>query len=186
MSSDMAGQSGLADRYASALYELADEGGVLDAVATDLRTLKVMIDDSADLRRALSSPVIGREEQGKALAALAAKAEFAPLTTRFVGMVAANRRIFALPGMIKSFLTILAARRGEQSAEVISASPLTDAQRSALGAALKKAMGNDVSIEETVDPTLMGGMVVTVGSRMVDSSLRTKLKRLQLAMKGVG
>ncbi len=182
----MAGVTGLADRYASALYELAEDRGALDQVAADLRTLKGMIDESADLRRLISSPVLGRADQGNALAALGTKAEMNEITRNFLGLVASNRRAFALPGMIRGFLAKLAARRGEVTAHVTSAKALTQAQEGALKAALKKAMGNDVAVEATVDPAVLGGLVVRVGSRMVDSTLRTKLTRLQLAMKGVG
>jgi F-type H+-transporting ATPase subunit delta len=182
----MAGVTGVADRYAAALYELADERGALDQVATDLRSLKSMIDESEDLRRAIASPILGRAEQGKALASLAEKAGFSEIVRNFLGLAAANRRAFALPGVVKAFLVRLAAARGEVTAHVTTAKALTQAQEGALAAALKKSMGNEVAIEAAVDPAILGGMVVRVGSRMVDSSLSTKLKRLQLAMKGVG
>ncbi|MCF8482253.1 MAG: F0F1 ATP synthase subunit delta [Rhodospirillum sp.] len=186
MSSDMAGVTGVADRYAAALYELADERGALDQVATDLRSLNTMLEESEDLRRAIASPILGRLAQQRALGVLADKAEFSEIVKNFMGLAASNRRAFALPGMIKAFLIRLATARGEVTAHVSTAKAMTQAQEGALAAALKKAMGTDVSIDATVDPAILGGMVVRVGSRMVDSSLSSKLKRLQLAMKGVG
>lgn len=178
--------TGLADRYASALFELADEKGVLDQVAGDLRDLKAMLAESADFRRFVDSPVLSRTEQAKGVAALADKAGMQQVTRNFLGLAAQNRRLFALPGVIDGFLAKLAAKRGEITAEVTSAAPLTDAQRDAVAASLKQATGRDVALETLVDPALIGGMVVRVGSRMIDNSLRTKLQRLQLAMKGVG
>ncbi|EKV32541.1 ATP synthase delta chain [Caenispirillum salinarum AK4] len=178
--------SGLADRYASALFELAEEKGVLDQVADDLRGLKTMVAESADFRRFIDSPVLSRTEQAKGVAALADKAGMQGVTRNFLGLVATNRRLFALPAVIDAFLERLAAKRGEISAEVVSAKPLSDAQTEALAASLKQAVGKDVALETRVDPGLIGGLVVRVGSRMIDNSLRTKLQRLQLAMKGVG
>ena len=178
--------TGLADRYASALFELAEEKGVLDQVAGDLRDLKAMIAESADFRRFVESPVLSREEQVKGVTALAEKAGMQDLTRHFLGLAASNRRLFARPGFSGGFLAKLAAMRGEMTADVVSAKPLTDAQRDALAASLKQATGKDVALPTAVDPALIGGLVVRVGSRMIDNSLRTKLQRLQLAMKGVG
>ncbi|GEO82235.1 ATP synthase subunit delta [Pararhodospirillum oryzae] len=176
----------MADRYAVALYELAEERGALDTVSADLVTLQALLDASADLRRVIASPVVGRDAQRKALGVLAEKAGLSDITRNFIGLVASNRRAFALGGMIRAFQNRLAERRGEVTAHVATATALTPAQESALSAALKKAVGNSVSVAATVDPSLLGGMIVRVGSRMVDSSLRTKLKRLHFAMKGVG
>lgn len=176
----------IAERYATALFDLANSQGQLDAVASDLKSLKAMIRESADLCRLLDSPVLTRAEQGKALAALAQAAQFGGLTANFLGLVAQNRRTFALPGMIEAYLGRLAALRGETSAQVISAVPLSQAQLQALGSALHAAFGGQVTLGVGVDPSLLGGMVVKVGSRMVDSSLKTKLQHLKLAMKGVG
>lgn len=180
------GSSGLASRYAKALFELADEAKALDAVADDLRTLKSLLAESESLRRLVRSPVLSRDEQGRAIAAVLAKAGAAPLTRQFVGVAAANRRLFTLPGMINAYLAELARRRGEMTAEVTAAHALTDSQTKALTDQLKKAVGAKVSVNVSVDPSLLGGLVVKVGSRMIDSSLRTKLGKLQLAMKGVG
>ncbi|WP_142849945.1 F0F1 ATP synthase subunit delta [Telmatospirillum sp. J64-1] len=184
MSSEPTGA--IAERYAAALFELAETQGSLDQIAADLKALKAMLASSADLRRALTSPVISRADQEKAIAALAAKAGFQDLTQRFLGLVAKNRRLSALEGMIRAYLDRLSARRGEVVAQVASATELNESQRTALAASLKKVVGGNVSLDVSVDPALLGGMVVKVGSRMVDSSLRTKLQRLQLAMKGVG
>jgi F-type H+-transporting ATPase subunit delta len=176
----------LARRYAAALFELAEDAGILDAVASDLRTLQSMIDDSADLRLLIRSPVISRDEQGEVMTALAEKADLDDLTRRFVGVVARNRRLFVLPGIIRAFLAQLAAHRGETTAEVVAARKLTEKQAERLGASLKRAVGTDVAMNVRVDPGLLGGLIVRVGSRMIDSSLRTKLLQLRLAMKGIG
>jgi F-type H+-transporting ATPase subunit delta len=176
----------IAERYASALFQLAESQNVLDQVAGDLQTLKAMIHESADLRRLVDSPVLSRIEQGKAVAALAAAAGFTDLTRRFLGLAAQNRRLFTLPGVIASYLGRLAARRGELSASVAAAVALSPAQQDALVSSLKTAFGGNVIVDVKVDPSLLGGLVVKVGSRMVDSSLKTKLQHLKLAMKGVG
>lgn len=175
----------MADRYAAALYELAEERGALDVVSADLATLQALLDASAELRRVIASPVVGREAQRKALDALVQAVGLSELTRNFVGLVSSNRRAFALADMIKAFQARRARARGEVTAHVATATPLSADQAAALEAALKKAVGT-VSVAATVDPSLLGGMVVRIGSRMIDSSLRTKLKRLHFAMKGVG
>jgi F-type H+-transporting ATPase subunit delta len=176
----------IADRYATALFELAEQNKALDQVAADLKKLKTMISESPDLRRLIGSPVMSRAEQGGAIASLAKTTKMHDLTKNFLSVVASNRRLAAVSAMADAFLGRLAARRGEVSAQVWAATQLTDSQQNALGAALKKAVGSNVNLDVAVDPSLLGGMVVKVGSRMVDSSLKTKLQRLQLAMKGVG
>lgn len=186
MSSKTAGTTGLATRYAAALYGLADERKALDQVAGDLRTLQAMLTESPDFRRFVSSPIMSRHDLKAGVDALAEKAGLSELTRNFLGVCADNRRLFALSGIISGFLARLAAARGEVVAEVVSAKALTEAQSSALVAALKKSIGKEVSVEASIDPSLLGGLIVKVGSRMVDSSIRTKLQRLQLAMKGVG
>lgn len=177
--------SGLAGRYATALYELADQERQLDAVAADLAKLKAMIDDSADLRRLVASPLISRDQQAKSMMSLIERAGVSDLTRRFVGMVARNRRLFALRSMIDVFNQILASRRGELTAQVVSAKKLSPAQVDAINAALRSAAGRKVMIDLKVDPKLLGGLRVKVGSRLVDASLASKLQRLQLAMKGL-
>lgn len=176
----------IAERYASALYELADSAKALDQVAADLRSLKAMMAASADLVRLIRSPVLGRADQSKAVTALAEKAGFHDLTRRFLGTVAANRRLFTLSSVIEGFLAELARRRGEATADVTSAVSLTPAQTAALEEALRSVVGSKVTVDLKVDKSLIGGLVVRVGSRMIDTSLATKLRRLRLAMKGVG
>lgn len=176
----------IAERYASALYELADSAKALDQVAADLRSLKAMMAASSDLVRLIRSPVLGRADQSKAVTALAEKAGFHDLTRRFLGTVAANRRLFTLTSVIEGFLAELARRRGEATADVTSAVSLTPAQTAALEEALRSVVGSKVTVDLKVDRSLIGGLVVRVGSRMIDTSLATKLRRLRLAMKGVG
>ena len=177
---------GLALRYAKALFELAEEARSLDAVADDLKTIRALLADSPDLARLVRSPLIGRAAQARAIDAVLEKVGLSALVRRFVGVVAGNRRLFALDRMAETFLAELARRRGEVTAQVVSAHPLTDAQMAKLSDELKKALGAKVDVALSVDPSLLGGMIVRVGSRMIDSSLKTKLDRLQLAMKGIG
>lgn len=186
MASASSGASGLAGRYAQALFDLATERGVRDAVAADLGTLQRMLDESADFARLVRSPVIKREAAGKAIAALSKNAGFNGLTANFLGLLAKNRRLFELAAMIKAFHALLADSRGEVAADVISAQPLSDKHLAAITDALKAATGAKVALNPRVDSALLGGMIVRVGSRMVDSSLRTKLSKLELAMKGIG
>ncbi len=176
----------IAGRYASALFDLAEEQKALDQVADDLRGLRDMVAASPDLRRLVRSPVLTRAEQARGIMALAEKAGMADLTRRFLGVVADNRRLFVLPAIIESYLAALAARRGETTAQVMAAAPLGEKHLQALTEALKAMIGGKVTVDVKVDPDLLGGMVVQVGSRLIDSSLRTKLQQLKLAMKGVG
>ncbi|NKB43539.1 MAG: F0F1 ATP synthase subunit delta [Alphaproteobacteria bacterium] len=186
MASDGAGVGGLAARYASALYDLADESGALDAVAADLSGLETLLEDSGDFSRFIKSPVLTRDDQTNGIAAIATKAGLSDITVKFLGLVAGNRRLFALPNMIRAYQDILAARRGQVTAEVTSASELSSGQSQSLADALKAAVGKTVAVTTKVDPSILGGLVVRVGSRMVDSSLKSKLQRLKLSMKGVG
>lgn len=186
MAGEATGVSGLAERYAAALFELADERRVLDPVAADLRALKAMIAESPDLVRLVRSPILSRDAQGRALAALAERAGLTPLVRDFLAVVARNRRLFAVPAMIEAYLQKLAARRGEVTAEVSAAQPLSEAQLQKLGDELRRALGRRVAVEVKVDRSLLGGLVVKVGSRMIDGSLKSRLARLQLAMKGLG
>ena len=178
--------TGLAGRYAAALYELADAAKSLDAVAADLTALNRIVTENADLARLVRSPVIGSEAQVKAMTAVLEAAGANPLTVKFVGTVADNRRLFALSQMISAFLAELARRRGEIQADVTSAVPLTETEVAAVTESLRGAVGQKVAVNLAVDPSLIGGLIVRVGSRMVDSSLRSKINRLQLSMKGVG
>jgi len=186
VSSSKSATGGLAARYASALFDLAESEKSIDAVTSDLNQLSNMIADSGDLNRLLRSPVITREDKGRAMAALAEKASFNDLTRRFICVVADNNRLFVVADMIAAFRKILASYRGEATAEVVSATKLSDNQLKALTDQLKKAVGSKVAVDASVDPELLGGLVVKVGSRMVDSSLRTKLQQLRLAMIGIG
>jgi F-type H+-transporting ATPase subunit delta len=186
VASEGTGASGLAGRYASALFELADQNKALDQVASDLSALKQMLAESPDLVRMVRSPVLSRADQSKAMNALMVQAGMSDLTQRFVGLVAQNRRLFALGSMIDAFLAELARRRGQQTAQVVSAHRLSDAQVQQLTDALRGSLGSQIDVRVTVDPSLIGGMIVKVGSRMIDSSVRTKLNKLQIAMKGVG
>lgn len=186
MPSETTGATGLAGRYAAALFELAEEGKQLDAVAKDLAGLRAMMNSSNDLRRTILSPVVSREDHAKAMTMLADKAGMGELTSNFLGFVSMNRRLFALDRMIGAYQSLLAQSRGEMTAEVISSSELSDEHLDEIAGAVKQALGSKVAIEARVDPSLLGGLIVKIGSKMFDSSLRTKLAKLQFAMKGVG
>jgi F-type H+-transporting ATPase subunit delta len=178
--------SGLAGRYGTALFELAVEQKALDPVAADLAGIKRLLSESAELRRLVRSPAFTREDQSRAMGALLDKGGAAELTRRFVGLLAQKRRLFVLDGVIAVFARLNAAHRGEVAAEVVSAAPLSAERIESVTKTLAKVIGGRVALETRVDERLIGGLVVRVGSRMVDSSVRTKLQRLQLAMKGVG
>ena len=186
MASEAETSSGVAGRYANALFELAKEQKALDEVAVDLNRFNEALDAFEDLKRLVKSPVFTAEEQGRALAAILDRLKIEGLTRNFLLLVAKNRRLFASPNMIRAFRAMLARYRGETSAMVTAAAKLTEAQATALKQALKAALGKEVMLEERVDPSLLGGLVVKVGSRMVDTSLRTKLNSLKVAMKEVG
>jgi F-type H+-transporting ATPase subunit delta len=178
--------SGVAGRYASALFELADNARSLDQVAEDLRTFRTMAAESAELARVLASPVISRAAKSQALLAVLDAVGIKGLTRSFIGTVAANGRARELVAMATAFLTELASRRGETTVAVTSAVPLSPAQLQQLNDSLRSVLGSaKVSIDARVEPEILGGLVVKVGSRLFDSSIRSKLQRLQLAMKGV-
>ena len=185
MSSETSGVSALARRYATALFELADEEKQLDEVARDLTSITAMIDNSADLRRLIQSPIIPRDKQFQAMDAILATAGVGKITRNFLGVVTQNRRLFAILGIIKGYQSLLARLRGEVSAEIITAVPLADSQLNAIKSSIKETLVNKLTINAKVDKSLLGGLVVKVGSRMIDTSLRTKLSQLELAMKGV-
>jgi F-type H+-transporting ATPase subunit delta len=180
MSASMAG------RYAAALFELAKEQSQLAQVEADLKSFQTMLDESSDLVRLVRSPVISADDQAKALTAILVKAGISGLTTNFFLLIARNRRLFAVADMLKDFRTLLAAERGEVSADIASAHPLTPEQMNALKDALRIQVGKDVQMNTRVEPNLLGGLIVKLGSRMIDSSLRTKLNNLKVAMKGIG
>ena len=179
--------TGFAARYASALFEIADEHGNVDAVAKDLDVLSRLIDESEDLSRLVYSPAIGRSGQAKAIDAVLKASKADSLVRKFVGVVAANGRLFALKAIIARFLADLAARRGEISAEVVSAIPLDNSLEGDIRKMVTSMSGSDkVSLAMRVDPSMIGGLIVRVGSRMIDSSIRSKLNRLETTMKGIG
>lgn len=178
--------STVADRYARSLFELASDSNAISDVDTALTDFEKMLDGSADLRRLIESPVFSAEEQYAAISAIVENAKIAPLAGNFLKVVAKNRRLFAVPAIIKAFRAIAAEARGEVSADVTSAGKLTTAQEKALKATLKSVAGKDVTINLTIDPSILGGLIVKMGSRQIDTSLKTKLSSLKLALKEVG
>lgn len=178
--------SGVPGRYATALFELARDAKSIDKVGGDLERFAALLSESADLTRLVRSPVYSTQDQARAIGAILKKAKISGLTANFIGLVTNNRRLFAVRDMISAFHKLVAIDRGEVSAEVTSAEKLTAAQKTKLKAALKAQVGRDVIMEEKVDSDILGGLIVKVGSRMVDNSLRTKLQNLKIAMKEVG
>lgn len=177
-------QASLAGRYALALFELARDSGQIDSVGQSLASLKAALAEVEDFRALVSSPLVGREAAEKAVAGIAASLKLDPLATKFLGVLAQNRRLSQLPGMIRAYESLVSAHKGETRAEVTSAFPLSDEQRGALAGQLKARMGRDVILDTRVDPAIMGGLVVKIGSQMIDSSIRTRLNTLAQAMKG--
>ena len=170
-------------RYAQALFELADAGGGLAAVEQDLKSLKAARDESADLRTLLSSPAFTAEDKGKGLSAVAKAMGASALTLKFLGLLASNNRASALPAVIAAFERLAAAHRGAVAAEVITAMPLTAAQLDGVAAALRQALGKDPELTARVDPSILGGLKVRVGSRLFDASLKSRLDSLKFALK---
>lgn len=186
MANDDPMMASVAGRYASALYDLATEQNQVKPVEQALVQIRGLLDASPDLVSLVRSPVLSADDQGKAMAAVLDKAGVAGLAANFVKLIARNRRLFALPDMIKNYQTLAARGRGETEAEVISAVALGDAQMQQLKDTLKASVGKDVAVTARVDQSLLGGLIVKVGSRMIDCSLRTKLNNLKIAMKEVG
>ena len=179
--------SGMAGRYARALFELALDAKSVDAVKTDIETFDALMTESPDLLRLVRSPVFGAEEQGKALAAVLAKAGIGGLASNFLLFVAANRRLFAVRDMIRDFRKLVARWKGEVTAEVTVAEKLSDARLEEIKNTLKSITGEKaVDLNVKIDPAIIGGLMVKLGSRMVDSSLRTKLNAIKHAMKEAG
>ena len=177
---------GLAGRYAGALYALAEESGKIDAVVKDINGVAELVSANQDMRMLVESPAITWAEQTKAVTAVLEKGGADALTVKFVGTVASNGRLHALSRIISAFLAEHARRRGEVSAEVISAVEMDDARRARVEQAVSKLAGSEkLSLSMRVDPSLIGGLVVRIGSRMIDTSIRTKLNRLETAMKGI-
>jgi F-type H+-transporting ATPase subunit delta len=176
--------SGMAGRYATALFELALENKAVDAVKQDLESFDAMVDASADLNRLVRSPVFGVDEQLRALSAILDKAKIKGLAANFLRVITTNRRLFAAREMIRGYRVLVARHKGEVSAQITVAEKLTDKNVSALKSALKSVTGGkDIDLDVKVDPAIIGGLIVKVGSRMVDSSLRTKLNAIKFAMK---
>ena len=175
--------SGVAGRYATALFDLARESNAIDAVNADLNRFDALLGESADLLRLVRSPVFPADEQLQALSVVLQRAAIGGLAENFLKLVTANRRLFAVRDMVKAFRELVADHKGEATAEVTVAEQLKDEHVAALRAALKQVSGKDVDLALKVDPALLGGLVVKLGSRMVDTSLRTKLNAIRHAMK---
>ncbi|MDQ0997294.1 F-type H+-transporting ATPase subunit delta [Phyllobacterium ifriqiyense] len=178
--------SGVAQRYAGSLFDLALEANSVAQVEKDLGRFEALIDGSPELKRLIISPVFSSGDQVKAISAILTKAKISGLVNNFLRLVAQNRRLFSVPAMIQSFRQIATAHRGEVAADVTSAHALTAAQQTELKATLKSVAGKDVTINVTIDPSILGGLIVKLGSRQIDTSLRTKLSSLKLALKEVG
>lgn len=174
----------LQGRYASALFDLASEQGFVTAVESDLDKLGQALNESADLSALIRNPKVSREDTAKAMDAVAGVLGLSALTRNFIGVLAGNRRLSALPEIVRAFASIAAAQRGEVTAEVTSAHPLSDDQIVQLAQKLKAREGKEVKVKTSVDPEILGGLVVRIGSRQIDSSIRTRLNTLANAMKG--
>ena len=177
-------QASLAGRYALALFELARDERKLESVGTGLDAVRRALAESEEFRALAESPLVGREDKAKAIAAAAEAIGLDPLTRNFLGVLARNRRLGQLPAIIRAFDTLAARHRGEIRAEVVSARPLDDDQVEAIRRNLRARFGSDIAVDLDVDPAILGGLVVKVGSRMIDGSIRTKLHSLASAMKG--
>jgi F-type H+-transporting ATPase subunit delta len=176
----------MAGRYAAALFELAKEQKQLEQVERDVASFQALLEGSPDLARLVRSPVISAEAQARALVAILAKVGISGLTGNFLSLIVRNRRLFAIGDMLRVFQALLARERGEVNADVTSAHPLSQEQMQVLSDSLQTSIGKHVQIRTGVDPNLLGGLIVKVGSKMIDSSLRTKLGNLKVAMKGIG
>ena len=178
--------SGIAARYATAIFEIASENGKIAELETSIDDLGAALEDSADLRDLISNPIYSRSEQKAAIGAVAQRMKLRPVLRNALGLMAEKRRLFVLPQLLVQLRDLIAAHKGEITGDVVSAKPLTDAQMSALRDQLKQAVGKDVKLNATVDESLIGGLVVKVGSKMIDTSIRSRLNSLQNAMKEVG
>ncbi|WP_299969941.1 F0F1 ATP synthase subunit delta [uncultured Roseobacter sp.] len=176
----------IAERYAAAVYDLAKDGNSVETLEADLGALQTALNDSEDFRDLIASPIYSRSQQRDAITALAAKMELSPTVANTLALMADKRRLFVLPQLITALREIIADAKGEVVAEVVSAKALTDAQADKLASSLTASTGKTVSLNKTVDESLIGGLIVKVGSRMVDTSIRAKLNSLQNAMKEVG
>jgi F-type H+-transporting ATPase subunit delta len=174
----------LQGRYASALFDLASEQGFVTAVETDLEKLGEALKESPELAALIRDPKVSRDETARVMDGIAGVLGLSPITKNFLGVIAANRRLSALPDIVRAFAAIAAAQRGEVSAEVTSAHPLSDDQLAQLASRLKAREGKEVKLKASVDPEILGGLVVRIGSSQIDSSIRTRLNTLAHAMKG--
>lgn len=179
-------KASLAGRYAAALFDLASEGGQVSTVESDLGRLRAALSESGELRALIRNPEISRAQIGRVLEGLGSHLGLSALTANFLGVLAQNRRVADLPAMIRAFATIAAAQRGEVQAEVASAHPLSEDQIASLETRLRAREGRTVKLSTKVDPALLGGLVVTIGSKQIDSSIRTRLNTLASAMKAPG
>ncbi|WP_445192182.1 F0F1 ATP synthase subunit delta [Sphingomonas sp. Tas61C01] len=177
-------QASLGGRYALALFELARESKSIDAVEASLATVRDALAQSPDFKTLTTSPLVSRTDAAKAVSASADSLGIDPTTRNFLGVLAQNRRLGDLPKIVRAFRTLAAQHRGETTAEVVSAHPLDDDQVAALKQQLRTRVGRDVAVDLSVDPQLLGGLVVRIGSQMIDSSIRTRLNSLAHAMKG--
>ncbi len=178
--------AGIAGRYATAVFELAKEAKGLQALEADVEALGSALSESADLRSLIASPVYSRDEQATAVAAIAKKMQLSATLAKTLGLMATNRRLFVLPQLLAALRDLIAEEKGEVIAEVTVAAPLTKTQETKLAATLKKTVGKTVNLNTTVDESLIGGLIVKVGSKMIDTSIRSRLSSLQNAMKEVG
>lgn len=177
-------QASLAGRYARALFDLASDRGALDSVEASLKTVSQALTASADLQDLISNPIIARAPAAAAVEAVAKTLSLDSLTANFLAVLAGNARLSQLPAIIAAFRAMTAAHRGEVTAQVTTAHPLNDTQLGALKAKLKARVGSDVTIDATTNPDILGGLIVKIGSQMIDGSIATKLNTLALAMKG--
>ena len=177
-------QASLSGRYATALFELARDAKAIDMVEASLTRVRAAIDQSAEFAALISSPIVSRTDAAKGVAAAAEMIDVDDTTTKFLGVLAQNRRLDQLPAIIRAFRSLAANFRGETTAEITSAHPLSDAQVDALKAQLRTRVGREVAVDLSVDPELLGGLVVKIGSQMIDSSIKTRLNSLAHAMKG--
>ncbi len=176
----------IASRYATAVYEIAKEGNAVKAIEDDISALQSALSDSEEFRALINSPIYTREEQGAAIAALASKMGLSATMANTLALMAEKRRLFVVPQLIATLREVISEDKGEVTAEVVSAKALTKEQSDKLSKTLKASTGKDVTLNATVDESLIGGLIVKVGSRMIDTSVRAKLNSLQNAMKEVG
>jgi len=178
--------SGIAARYASAVFELAKDASDLKTLESNVQDLDTVLADSSDIRDLINSPVVSREDQANAIAAVAKKMKLMPIVSNTLALMASKRRLFVLPALVAQLRALIAEEKGEITAEVISAKAMTKTQTDKLAKAIKARIGKDVKIDATVDEELIGGLVIKVGSQMIDTSIRSKLNSLSNVMKEVG